>query len=199
MVVRLSHISSKTGKKSFLCVFLASRPYRLSHINALCINQSYQRPIHEFVFKKYWELGELKNSIFFLLPHENQLKFLEEQGWAEIIFTNLLYNSVNICNPVHVLEIITCLWEHKHCIGDFMKCFAPLWISCFNQYARYFTHNGVTRILAKDFDRPEGIFQNKWGGGTSLFGGRNLSTLIDVGLIYLSKHRELNRWSQRWM
>ena len=49
MVVRLSDISSKTGKKCIFCVFrlflslcrTASRPYRLSYINALCINQSY--------------------------------------------------------------------------------------------------------------------------------------------------------------
>ena len=49
MVVRLSDVSSKTGKKCIFCVFrlflllrqTASRPYRLSYISALCINQSY--------------------------------------------------------------------------------------------------------------------------------------------------------------
>ena len=49
MAVRLSDISSKTGKKCIFCVFrpflslcrTASRPYRLSHIAALRINQSY--------------------------------------------------------------------------------------------------------------------------------------------------------------
>ena len=49
MVVRLSKISSKIGKKCIFCVFrpflslcrTASQPDRLSHINALCINQSY--------------------------------------------------------------------------------------------------------------------------------------------------------------
>ena len=49
MVVRLSDISSKTGKKCIFCVFrlflslhrTASGPYRLSHTNALRINQSY--------------------------------------------------------------------------------------------------------------------------------------------------------------
>ena len=49
MVMRLSDISPKTGKKCFFGVFrpflsLSRRalwPYRLSHINALCINQSY--------------------------------------------------------------------------------------------------------------------------------------------------------------
>ena len=48
MAVRLSDISSKTGKKCIFCVFrpflslcrTASRPYRLSHTNALRINQS---------------------------------------------------------------------------------------------------------------------------------------------------------------
>ena len=49
MSVRLSNISPKTGKKCIFCVFrpflslcrIASQPYTLSHINALCINQSY--------------------------------------------------------------------------------------------------------------------------------------------------------------
>ena len=49
IAVRLSDISSKTGKKCIFCVFrpflslcrTASRPYRLSHINALRIDQSY--------------------------------------------------------------------------------------------------------------------------------------------------------------
>ena len=46
MVVRLSNVSSETGNKCIFCVFrlflplrqTASRPYRLSYINALCIN-----------------------------------------------------------------------------------------------------------------------------------------------------------------
>ena len=49
MVMRLSDISSKTGKKCIFCVFrlflslcrTASWPYRLSHTNALRINQFY--------------------------------------------------------------------------------------------------------------------------------------------------------------
>ena len=49
MLDRLSDVSSKTGKKWIFCVFClflslrwtASRPYRLSHIIALQINQSY--------------------------------------------------------------------------------------------------------------------------------------------------------------
>ena len=49
MAVRLSDISPKTGKKCIFCVFrpflslcrTASRPYRLSHIAALRINQFY--------------------------------------------------------------------------------------------------------------------------------------------------------------
>ena len=50
MVVRMSDIGSKTGKKCVFCVFrlvlslcqTASKPYRLSHTNALCINQFYK-------------------------------------------------------------------------------------------------------------------------------------------------------------
>ena len=49
MAVRLSAISSKTGQKCIFCVFwpfsslcqTASRLYRLSHTNALRINESY--------------------------------------------------------------------------------------------------------------------------------------------------------------
>ena len=49
MAMRLSKISSKTSKKCIFCVFrpflslcqTVSQPYRLSHINALRINQSY--------------------------------------------------------------------------------------------------------------------------------------------------------------
>ena len=49
MAVRLSDISSKTGQKCIFCVFwpflslcrTASRPYRLSHTNALRINEFY--------------------------------------------------------------------------------------------------------------------------------------------------------------
>jgi len=49
MVVRMSDVNSKIGKKCIFCVFrpflglyqTVSRPYRLSHTNALCINQSY--------------------------------------------------------------------------------------------------------------------------------------------------------------
>ena len=49
MAVRLSDKSSKTAKKCIFCTFwlflsfcrTASRPYRLSYINALCIIQSY--------------------------------------------------------------------------------------------------------------------------------------------------------------
>ena len=50
VVERLSDIGSKTGKKCVFCVFrlvlslcqTASKPYRLSHTNALCINQFYK-------------------------------------------------------------------------------------------------------------------------------------------------------------
>ena len=49
MVVKMLDISSKMGKKCIFCVFrlflslcqTVSRPYRLSHTNALCMNQFY--------------------------------------------------------------------------------------------------------------------------------------------------------------
>ena len=65
IVMRLSDISSKTGKKCIFGVFrlfwglcwTASQPYRLSHVNALRINQ--------FSEKKFWELPILKIWFFF--------------------------------------------------------------------------------------------------------------------------------------
>ena len=49
MAVRLSDVSSKMAKKHKKCIFglflilcrIASQPYRLSHTNALCINEFY--------------------------------------------------------------------------------------------------------------------------------------------------------------
>ncbi len=101
MVVRLSDISSKTGKKCIFCVFClflslrrtVSRPYRLSHIIALYINQSYwpkdqsmkvwQKNFENWRFWKtqfFW-VGHFefffKKKFFFLLhSHENQSKFI---------------------------------------------------------------------------------------------------------------------------
>ena len=48
--------------------------------------------------KKYWELGELKISVFFELailifllhPHENQLKFIVYNGWDTILMITLI-------------------------------------------------------------------------------------------------------------
>ena len=79
MAVRLSDVSSKTDKKCVFCVFrlflslcrTASRPYKLSHTNALCINQPNQltqEPIHKNFMKKYWELAELENEVFLRRP-----------------------------------------------------------------------------------------------------------------------------------
>ena len=89
------------------------------------------------------------------------------------MFTQLLIWAINQGNyqnfdPSLLLKYVTLTNFHENIylkkIGDSIQCFAPLWISCFNQYARYFTHNGVTRILAKDFDRPGGIFSKQVGG-----------------------------------
>ena len=81
MAVRLSDISPKTGKKCIFCVFrpflslcrTASRPYRLSHINALCINQSYLPKDRSIKFSQ----KNIENWRFFLLhSHENKSKFI---------------------------------------------------------------------------------------------------------------------------
>ena len=78
MVVRLSYISSKTGKKCIFCVFrlflslcwTAWWPYQLSHNNALRIISSYEPKDQslEKKFQKKWELAELENELFFRGP-----------------------------------------------------------------------------------------------------------------------------------
>ena len=85
MVVRMSDVSSKTDKKCIFCGFrlflslrpTASSPYRLSHINALCINESSQPKDQSMNFwekllsfcwwLKIFESAILKKKNFFLL------------------------------------------------------------------------------------------------------------------------------------
>ena len=74
MVVRLSDIRAKTGKKCIFCVFrlflslcqTISQPYRLSYINGLRINQSYQPKDRSVKFsqKNFPELAILRNCAF---------------------------------------------------------------------------------------------------------------------------------------
>ena len=81
MVVRLSDIRAKTGKKCIFCVFrlflplcqTASRPYRLSYINALRINQSYQPKdkSEKFSRKNFENWRFWKNDLFFWRPFWN--------------------------------------------------------------------------------------------------------------------------------
>jgi hypothetical protein len=120
MVVRLSNLRSKTGKKCLFCLFCpfwtlcrtAWQPYRSSHIDALRISLS-----HWLKDQKYWELAVLKNSfflcrplwIFFLLhPHENQLKFLDlgrngSKFWWLLWFPAQNNTCVNIGNTVQCI------------------------------------------------------------------------------------------------
>ena len=115
MVVRLSDIRAKTGQKCIFCDFklffplcqTASQPYRLSYIDALCINQSYQPKDGSVKFSRknfknwqFWKTAILKNrpfwiffvnSFFFLLhSHENQTKFVWYNGWVEILTFSLV-------------------------------------------------------------------------------------------------------------
>ena len=86
MAVRLSDVSSKTGKihkKCIFCLFLslrrtASQPYRLSHINVLPINQSYWPKDQSTKFGFFFQ----KKYSFLLHPHENLSKFPGYQGWV---------------------------------------------------------------------------------------------------------------------
>ena len=79
MAMRLSYISSKTGKKCIFCVFrlflslclTASRPYRLSHTNALfaSINPSNQRTNPWNFWEKILRIGGTGKWVFFLVGH----------------------------------------------------------------------------------------------------------------------------------
>ena len=81
MVVRLSDIRAKTGKKCIFCAFglflplcqTVSQPYRLSYINGLSINQSYQPKDRSVTFSRknlenwrFWKTAILKNRPFWI-------------------------------------------------------------------------------------------------------------------------------------
>ena len=126
MFERLSDISSKTGKKCILCVFrlflrlprTASRPYRLSYINTLCINQSYlpkdqSMKFSQTIFEnwRFWKtqffwvghFGILFSKKKLLNPHENQSNLLGYEGWVEILMITLVSSqkspNLNISAP----------------------------------------------------------------------------------------------------
>ena len=85
-----------------LC-WIASRPYRLSRINALHINQSYEPKDQSLKFSQIFlridDFGELsffelsilefffQKKYFLLHPHKNQSKVLGCQGWDKIVIT----------------------------------------------------------------------------------------------------------------
>ena len=75
MVVRLSDVSSKTGYKCILCILACFRAYvgqPESHIGwatsmpFTLIHPTYPRTNLWNFWEKYWELGELKNSFFWV-------------------------------------------------------------------------------------------------------------------------------------
>ena len=131
MAVRLSDIRPKTGKICIFCVFrlflglslTASRPYRLSHINVLCINQSYQpkdqsknisqKNIENWRFWKtqfFW-VGHFgfffsKKKIFCFIPIKISKKFLDIKD--ETKFWWLLDFQPKITQPKHFCP--QCKW-----------------------------------------------------------------------------------------
>ena len=75
MAVRLSDISSKTGKKCLFCVFwpilslcrIAAWPYRLSYKNALRINQFYSPKDQSIKFsQKILRIGDFEKRFFWV-------------------------------------------------------------------------------------------------------------------------------------
>ena len=113
MVVRLSDIRAKTGKKCIFCVFrlflplcrTASWPYRLSYINALCINQSYWHNFSQKNFEGwlFWKKAILKighfgffflKRLFFLLhPNKNQSQIMWRNGLDSILMFSLVFRK----------------------------------------------------------------------------------------------------------
>jgi hypothetical protein len=98
MVMRLSHESAKTPqkhKKCIFCLFLSlrrtvSQPYRLSHINALCINQSYQPKDQSMKFsQKSFENWRFWKTQFFGVGHF-EIFFSKKKNF----FTSSLWKSV---------------------------------------------------------------------------------------------------------
>ena len=78
-------------KKCIFTPFLSLRqtawwPYRLSHINALCINLSYspQGPIPKIFGKRYWELEELKISGFWVGHFSKNITFFSSSPWKSV-------------------------------------------------------------------------------------------------------------------
>jgi hypothetical protein len=90
----------------------AWRPYKLSHIDALCINLLYQSKDQCLKFsQKKLRIGGVEHLSFFsqpffqkhkrklLHPHENQSMFIMHQGWVEILMITLVYsNRVSVRN-----------------------------------------------------------------------------------------------------
>ena len=103
MVVRLSDIRSKPGKKRFFCVFrlflslcrTASRPYRLSHIIVLRINQFYKPKDQSMKFSwKYMENWWSWKMSFFWVGHFEFFCFILMKTsspfiWGIIYFYNM--------------------------------------------------------------------------------------------------------------
>ena len=86
------------------------KPYRLSHINALRINQSYQPKDQfmkfsqklfenwsfwktQFLSRPFWNFNLKKKNLFLLHPYENQSKLIGYQGWVEISMITLIYSK----------------------------------------------------------------------------------------------------------
>ena len=97
-----------------------TRPYRLSHINALCINQSYSPKDQSMKFSgkslriagfenlSFFESAILKNIFFCFI----QSTFVGQQGWVEnlMMVSSKFLVCLYFCNRVYVVS------QKKRCI-----------------------------------------------------------------------------------
>ena len=117
----ISRIDWCEGKECIFRVFrpflslcrTASRPYRLSNIISLCINQSYQSKDQSMKFSwKILRIGDFEKWVFFWVGHfdffllhfhEIKSKFIGYQEWVEILMITLVSSCflpwANILHP----------------------------------------------------------------------------------------------------
>jgi hypothetical protein len=121
--------NSLKTQKCIFCLFLSLRwtvyqPYRLSHINTLRINQSYEPEDQSIkVLRKKFEKWRFWKTPFFWVghfefffwiffcfasSHENQSKLLGYQGWVEILMIPLVYSKrISVRNNLsHSVSVI---------------------------------------------------------------------------------------------
>ena len=161
MVVRLSDIRAKTGQKCIFCdfrLFLSScqtvlRPYRLSYIDALCINQSYQPKDGSVKFSRknfknwqFWKTAILKNRPFWIF-------FLQKK----FFFCIFLKISPNLYGRMDGSKLWCLPWFPENSL-----------LCAILRYTVYVPGSKDPHPLTKHLSFPSCPEFGKWAGSTSL-------------------------------